>query len=359
VQGYVTEWGKQVYYLRGRPKIRVQVAEDVLPWSPTFMAAVESAKAQRPSNTKQIINRPPVAGTVNSALIGYYDCEAFKALSKTTRQNRRAILERLLRAEHGDKRTIMMHAKAVQAIASKLKPNVQRNFRRAMQHFVRYYCMPLGLMTANPIAGLELTPQPKSKGFHAWTDGEIDQYRAKHKPGTKARLALEVLLMTGHARSDVIRMGDQLVVNGRLSMERQKTGTEFSIQLLPELVAELARHRPTGTVRSMLWLTTENGTPFGSAATFGNWFAKRCREAGVPGRAHGLRKASAIRHALHGATAHELMAWHGWKTIGEAQRYVEQANVLKLADSAAEKIISRTKIVSAVDPLSQIAEKHK
>jgi hypothetical protein len=112
VQGYVTEWGKQVYYLRGRPKIRVQVAEDVLPWSPTFMAAVESAKAQRPSNTKQIINRPPVAGTVNSALIGYYDCEAFKALSKTTRQNRRAILERLLRAEHGDKRTIMMHAKA-------------------------------------------------------------------------------------------------------------------------------------------------------------------------------------------------------------------------------------------------------
>jgi hypothetical protein len=72
-----------------------------------------------------------------------------------------------------------------------------------------------------------------------------------------------------------------------------------------------------------------------------------------------LRKASAIRHALHGATAHELMAWHGWKTIGEAQRYVEQANVLKLADSAAEKIISRTKIVSAVDPLSQIAEKHK
>ena len=49
--------------------------------------------------------------------------------------------------------------------------------------------------------------------------------------------------MTGHARSDVVRMGDHYVRNGRLSMSRQKTGTEFSIQLLPELVAELALHR--------------------------------------------------------------------------------------------------------------------
>ena len=53
------------------------------------------------------------------------------------------------------------------------------------------------------------------------------------------------------------------------------------------------------------------------------------------------------------------MAWHGWKTIGEAQEYVEQANKMKLADNAAAKLISGTKIVSAVDPLSQIAEKNK
>jgi integrase len=142
-------------------------------------------------------------------------------------------------------------------------------------------------------------------------------------------------------------------------MSRQKTGTEFSIKLLPELVAELALHRQTGAVGSMLWLTTERGTPFGSAASFGNWFADRCKEAGVPGRAHGLRKASAIRHALHGATAHELMAWHGWKTIQEAQEYVEQANKMKLIDNAAAKLISGTKIVSVVDPLSQIAEKQE
>lgn len=74
-------------------------------------------------------------------------------------------------------------------------------------------------------------------------------------------------------------------------------------------------------------------------------------EAGVPGRAHGLRKASAVRHALNGATAFELMAWHGWRTIGEAQRYVEEANRIRLAESAGAKM--RTGIGSPSDPVSQ------
>jgi hypothetical protein len=32
------------------------------------------------------------------------------------------------------------------------------------------------------------------------------------------------------------------------------------------------------------------------------------------------------------------MAWHDWKTITEAQRYIEEANI-RLADSAAAKMI--------------------
>ena len=68
------------------------------------------------------------------------------------------------------------------------------------------------------------------------------------------------------------------------------------------------------------------------------------------------RPTSAIRHALNGATAPELMAWHGWKTISEAQRYVEEANKIRLSDNAAAKMILsevRTKTdqqVSTHDP---------
>jgi hypothetical protein len=69
--------------------------------------------------------------------------------------------------------------------------------------------------------------------------------------------------------------------------------------------------------------------------------------------AHGLRKPAALPHALDGVTAPELMAWFGWKTIGEAQRYIEEANWIKLAESAGAKLISRTAIGTPVDPLSQ------
>jgi hypothetical protein len=145
-------------------------------------------------------------------------------------------------------------------------------------------------------------------------------------------------------------MGRQHVKSGKLSMRRQKTNVQFDIPLLQELLDELALHPKT---EQLAFLTTDAGQPF-TAAGFGNWFADQCRAAKVPGRAHGLRKASAIRHALNGATAFELMAWHGWKTIGEAQRYVEEANHIRLSESAGAKM--RTGIGSPPIPVSQIDE---
>jgi hypothetical protein len=47
------------------------------------------------------------------------------------------------------------------------------------------------------------------------------------------------------------------------------------------------------------------------------------------------------------------MAWFAWKTIGEAQRYVEAANRIKLAQSAGAKIISGTGVGSPSNPVSQ------
>ncbi|WP_198164349.1 tyrosine-type recombinase/integrase [Bradyrhizobium jicamae] len=88
----------------------------------------------------------------------------------------------------------------------------------------------------------------------------------------------------------------------------------------------------------MTFLMTEYGKPF-AANGFGNWFRDRCNEAGLPHcAAHSLRKAAAVRHALNGATAPELMAWFGWKTLAEAQRYCEMANRIKLAEAAAAKM---------------------
>jgi integrase len=299
-----------------------------LPWTPSFMAAYEEAEQSK----IEIGSRRTISGTVSAALISYYQHPSFtNALAEVTQRNRRAILEHF-RKDHGDKRVSLMHAQALQNIMSHKTPASQRNFKRAMRGFIEF-CLMQNLIKADPLAGTKLS-RMNSKGFHTWTEEEIAAYQAHHAPGTQARLALELLLQTGVARADMVRMGPQHVKNGTLSMSRQKTKVRFDIPLLPGLIEELKLHKPN----DLAFLVSERGRPF-SAASFGNKFRSWCREASLPNcTPHGLRKASAVRHALNGASAFELMAWHGWKTIGEAQRYVEEANRIRLAQSAGAKM---------------------
>ena len=92
----------------------------------------------------------------------------------------------------------------------------------------------------------------------------------------------------------------------------------------------------------------------GEQTIHGGGFRERCDEAGLKHcTAHGLRKAAAVHHALNDATAPQLMAWFGWRTIGEAQRYIEQADRIRLAKSAGARLISRTGIGSPKTPVSQ------
>ena len=73
-----------------------------------------------------------------------------------------------------------------------------------------------------------------------------------------------------------------------------------------------------------------------SAKAFGNWFKKRCREAGLEElSAHGLRKLGAQRCAEAGATEHQLMALFGWTNPQQAAIYTKKANRAKLEAQAA------------------------
>jgi hypothetical protein len=76
-------------------------------------------------------------------------------------------------------------------------------------------------------------------------------------------LALELLLQTGAARCDMVRMGRQHVKNGTLSMRRLKTNVPFDIPVVPSLVAELELHAKD----QLTFLTTEYGKPFTAAVS--------------------------------------------------------------------------------------------
>jgi integrase len=87
----------------------------------------------------------------------------------------------------------------------------------------------------------------------------------------------------------------------------------------------------------MTFLVTDYGRAF-TDGSFGNWFHDRCIEAGVPGRAHGLRKAGATIAANNGATAYQLMAIFGWDTLKMAEVYTKAADQQRLARVAMHMI---------------------
>jgi site-specific recombinase XerD len=312
------------------------VALPGLPHSPEYMAAYAKALA----DTAPIVlgAKKTMAGSVDAALVSYYASQAFAGLADTTKQMRRSLLE-IFRAEHGTRNIALMDGRALQVILSKLTPSNQQNLKKALRGLVDH-CMSKGWIKTDPLPGLKLTKM-KVKGHHTWTPEEVQQFRDHHAPGTRARLSLELLLGSGHSKSDVIRMGRQHIKNGKLSMSRKKTGVPFSIPCLPEMVAEIELHAKD----NLTFIVNKRGQPL-TAHDFGRRFRGWCDEAGLPQcAAHGLRKASAVRQAMNGATAFELMAWHGWKTIGEAQRYVDEANRIKLAEAAGARIVSGTKTV--------------
>jgi len=74
---------------------------------------------------------------------------------------------------------------------------------------------------------------------HSWTDLEIAQFERCHAIGSRARLALALLLYTGQRRGDVIRMGAQHVRGGTLYVKQEKTSAELAIPMHPDLAAEL------------------------------------------------------------------------------------------------------------------------
>ena len=89
----------------------------------------------------------------------------------------------------------------------------------------------------------------------------------------------------------------------------------------------------------LTYIVTAYGQPR-SKYGLGNDFAKWATEAGLPARCrlHGLKKGGMRRLAEAQLTTHELMAISGHRTLSEVQRYTDQADRKRLADSGMAKV---------------------
>jgi integrase len=335
--GFIDRHGRSRYYFR-RPGFK-QVPLPGLPWSPSFMAAYEAAMKGEAPPRKEIGESRSQPGTIAALVAAYFSSPQFKGLSASTQATYRGIIERF-RREHGHRRiATLQRDKLAEMLANRAAtPTAANNWLR-MVRMLMQFAIFMNMRGDDPTVGIK-TLKVRSAGFLTWGEDQIAAYRKRHALGTKARLALELLVNTGQRRSDVVRMGRQHIRDGILSLRQQKTGVVIEIPVLPEMQAALDAMPKS---EHLTFLTTEYGKAF-TAAGFGNWFRDRCKEAGLAKgyAAHGLRKAAATRHANSGATAHELMAWFGWTTLKEAERYTRAANRKQLAQAVMRKLTTGT-----------------
>jgi hypothetical protein len=278
-----------------------------------------------------------IPGSVDELLVRYYASSGFLSASPQRQKIVRGILERF-RIDYGRDlvanfefdhiESILLQASRKRQVGQRMiggsgaAVNLQKQLRRLFR-----YAVKLKWISTNPAELAESVRAPKTGGHHTWTEDEIARYRQRHPLGTKARLALEIILWTAQRRGDAHRFGPRHVKGGLIEFTASKTGKVMRFPMAPQLQAAI---RAMPSVGIETYLVTEYGKPF-SKDGFGNWFAERCREAGVPGRAHGLRKATARRAAELEATQAMLKAIGGWENDAEVSTYTKGADQARLA----------------------------
>jgi site-specific recombinase XerD len=358
----VDRYGKTRLYFRRKGRLKIRIESPI--GTDAFLQEYREALAGKPKIAPLGSSRGASAPTGSlRALVERYveTCGEFRRLDERTQYVRRGILETICleRISEDDSRLVgslpynQITVGAIRALRDRKAadaPEQGNAWIKALRQLFAY-AKDIELMDRNPARDVPYI-KTGSSGFHTWTVEEVRQFETRHALGTKARLALALLLYLGPRRTDVTLLGRQHVreahnIAPRLRAihpgrwlrytqhkNRNRKPVTLEIPILPELEAVISAS-PCG---DLTFLTTAFGKPFTSAG-FGNWFRDRCVEAGVPGRAHGLRKAGATIAAENGASAHQLMAVFGWTTLRQAELYTRAAQQKLLAASGMALIV--------------------
>lgn len=335
----------RLYVRRNGRRIRIRGR----PGSPEFLEAYTAAldalaEAWGTKGAERITSAP--RGTLGWLGDQYFGSGEFGSLDPISQRTRRSVLEGCFREPRKPKSKDLMRDCPL-SVFSAAHVQVLRDRRSdkkgAANNRLKYLSAMFGwaiearYMTRNPARDVRPLGY-ESNGFYTWTIDDVRQFCERHPIGTKARLALALLLFTGARRGDVVTLGRQHVRDGWLKYTPRKTrhltrrsrnkSPRVSEKPVLPLLARIIAASPTG---DLAFLVTEHGRPF-TAAGFGNWFRNRCDEAELPKcSAHGLKKAGATIAAENGATDRQLMAMFDWSTEKQANVYTAAASRRKLA----------------------------
>jgi integrase len=275
----------------------------------------------------------PHEGTLAWLIERYRETTAWSYLSAATRRQRENIFAHVLETA-GSEPLVKITTSTIMAGRDRRAntPAQARNFLDAMRGLFRW-ALKAKLVKTDPTAGVDNPPRQTGDGFPPWTEDNVAAYEARWPIGTRQRVWLDVLLYTGLRRGDAVRFGRQHVRDGVGTIKTEKTDTLVTLPILPVLDATL-RAGPCG---DLTFIVGENGRPL-TKESFGNLFRKACRDAGVPGSAHGVRKIAATRAANAGAAVAELDAIFGWQGGTMAALYTRAADRRRLSQGAMHKL---------------------
>lgn len=332
--------GKDRLYVRrfGR-RIRIDAPKGSPAFAREYAAALDQLAATQPGH-KPVAPQGAAKGTFGWLAALYFASTEFRALDPIMQKRRRSIIEECLRETIRDGVTDVFRDCPLSYLsAAKIRrlrdlkadrPGAANNRRKYLSSMLGW-AVEANKIPTNPVRDVRRVKYA-SEGFHTWSIAEVRQFQQHHAVGTKARLALELLLLTGARRGDVVTFGRQHIDNGFLRYVPRKTRyrrMEATFKPILPRLAEILDKSPTG---DLTFLVTSFGKPF-TPAGFSNWFRERCNEAGLRHcSAHGLRKAGATIAAENGATEHQLMAIFDWSTPSQAAVYTRAANRKKLAE---------------------------
>ena len=195
----IEDWdrhGNVRVYLRrpGKSKLRLHEEPGTLEFDAEYRRAMEGRIKPAPAR-----QRTPDAGSLRSLCMAYFGSAEHKQMEPRSRHVRRMILDKLC-DQHGDKPAGLMEARHVRQIrdARADAPEAANGMVKALRAVFRH-AMQVDLVRHNPARDVEYL-RSGSEGFHTWTADEVSQFEARHPIGSKARLALALLLLTGAAQ---------------------------------------------------------------------------------------------------------------------------------------------------------------
>jgi integrase len=280
----------------------------------------------------------PQPGTFADLIMRFRQSPRFKTWGPATRAKNDKVLADFM-AANGRELVSSLRRGDVIAMRDSLSdtPGAANNWMKVVKALLAY-AVDLEMVPLNVAREVPRLKPAHRDGFRVWREDEIAAFVHRWRADTLPHRALQLMLCTGAAVSDAVKLGPANVRGDRIVYRRNKTGVEVDVPILPALALALSFAPP-----GLTYLQTAQGRQRSSQGLGGSlrlWAAQA--GLGEPDKnghylaPHGLRKAMGRRLAEAGVTPHGIMAVLGHEDIKQVLTYTKSYDRARAADEAAK-----------------------